>query len=215
MDCFEKARLESMLQYEKNLYQQGFQRIAGIDEAGRGPLAGPVVAAACILPPSYSLPYLNDSKQLTPKVRRALFEILINDPLISYGIGIIDSEEIDRVNIYQATKLAMVQAVQQLPIVPDYLLIDAMSLESQSIPFLKIIKGDELSLSIAAASVIAKETRDRMMEQYHEQWPCYGFFQHKGYGTKKHVEAIHVFGPCPIHRRTFEPIKTQIILNKE
>lgn len=207
--CFnasENARLDSMLFYEKEALSKGFKQVAGIDEAGRGPLAGPVVAAACILPPSYYLSGLNDSKQLNAKFRRSLFESLLADSRIIYGVGIISSEEIDRVNIYEATKLAMYEAIRQLSVAPDYLLVDGMALNGFSIPSLKIIKGDQLSQSIAAASIIAKETRDLLMGNFHQQWPMYGFDQHKGYGTQKHMEALRQHGPCPIHRFTFKPV---------
>lgn len=203
----EKHRLQQMVMFEEKAYLEGYQVIAGIDEAGRGPLAGPVVAAACILPRGLLIEGVNDSKKLTGKVRERLFNRLTGDPSIKYGVGIISPEEIDRINIYQATIQAMWQAVDQLSVSPDYLLIDGMALIHASIPCLKIIKGDQLSLSIAAASIIAKETRDRLMRSYHEQWPAYGFDQHKGYGTERHLEALDRHGPCPIHRYTFEPVK--------
>lgn len=203
----EKQRLQQMVMFEEKAYLEGYQVIAGIDEAGRGPLAGPVVAAACILPRGLLIEGVNDSKKLTEKVRERLFHRLTSDPSINYGVGIIGPEEIDRINIYQATIQAMWQAVDQLSVSPDYLLIDGMGLTHASIPCLKIIKGDQLSLSIAAASIIAKETRDRLMRRYHEQWPVYGFDQHKGYGTERHLEALDRHGPCPIHRYTFEPVK--------
>ncbi len=144
---------------------------------------------------------------MTPLLREQLFERLTNDPSIIYGVGIIDSEVIDRVNIYQATIQAMWQAIDKLTLCPDYLLIDGMRLSHQSLPCLKIIKGDELSQSIAAASIIAKETRDRLMHSFHEQWPMYGFSQHKGYGTPLHLETLKKHGPCPIHRYSFSPLK--------
>lgn len=207
-DESESARLDSMLFYEKQAFSKGFKYVAGIDEAGRGPLAGPVVAAACILPSSYCLPGLNDSKQLNEKLRKSLFKALTEDPRVIYGVGIISSQEIDRVNIYEATKLAMCQAVHSLSVPPDYLLVDGMPLNYPSVPALKIIKGDQLSQSIAAASIIAKETRDLLMEEFHQQWPYYGFNQHKGYGTKKHIQALLQQGPCPIHRFTFNRVCT-------
>lgn len=202
----EQLRLKEMVKYEKKVYKQGFKIIAGIDEAGRGPLAGPVVAAACILPKGLLIADVDDSKKLTPKVREKLFNQLTTNPAIHFGIGIIDSEEIDRINIYQATIQAMFRAIENLPLTPDYLLIDGMDLK-HPIPCLKIIKGDQLSQSIAAASIIAKETRDRIMRTYHDQWPNYCFDQHKGYGTEKHLKALEEHGPCPIHRRSFAPIK--------
>lgn len=208
LDDEEKLRLQEMLMFEKEAYQQGYRILAGIDEAGRGPLAGPVVAAACILPKGLLIANVNDSKQLTPKTRERLFERLTTDSSIIFGVGIIESEEIDRINIYQATIRAMWQAVDQLATFPDCLLVDGMGLPHPVLPCKKIIKGDQLSQSIAAASIIAKETRDRLMRAYHQQWPLYGFDQHKGYGTAQHLEALDRFGPCPIHRRSFEPIKT-------
>ncbi len=204
----ELARLKQMLIYEKEGRQWGYQFIAGIDEAGRGPLAGPVVAAACILPIGLVLPGINDSKLLTPSFRKTLFHELVSHPQLIFGVGKAESEEIDQVNIYQATLLAMRRALDALTVRPDYLLVDGMPLSYQEIPFLKIIKGDQLSQSIAAASIIAKETRDAMMDDYHEEWPHYGFNRHRGYGTELHFNAIKAHGPCRIHRRSFEPIKS-------
>lgn len=216
----EENRLQQMTVYEKNAYQQGYRVIAGLDEAGRGPLAGPVVAAACIIPYGLLIPYVNDSKKLSAKMREQLFERLTKDPSIIYGIGIIAAEEIDHLNIYQATVQAMLQAINKLSTYPDYLLVDGMKLSHPNLFSQKIIKGDQLSQSIAAASIIAKETRDRLMRTYHDQWPMYGFYQHKGYGTAQHLKALDQHGPCSIHRRSFEPIKTRwpkevvILLNK-
>lgn len=204
----ERTRLDQMLLFERKAKLNGFQTIAGLDEAGRGPLAGPVVAAACILQEPVFLPFLNDSKLLTPKKRKTLFDTISSHPSIIFGVGIVEPALIDELNIYEATKLAMQKAIEALSLQPDYLLIDGMPLSYKSIPFEKIIKGDRLSQSIAAASVIAKETRDLMMEDYHLKWPDYGFNQHKGYGTAKHLQAIQKIGPCSIHRRSFEPIKT-------
>lgn len=208
-DHDEQHRLQQMLAYEEEAYCKGYQCIAGVDEAGRGPLAGPVVAAACILPKGLLIPHVNDSKKLTSKVRERLFERLVTDPTILYAVGIIHAPEIDRVNIYQATILAMWQAVHQLGAQPDCLLVDGMNLPNASVSCVKIIKGDQLSLSIAAASIIAKETRDRLMRDYHQQWPAYGFEQHKGYGTAQHLAALEQHGPCPIHRYSFDPLKTR------
>lgn len=207
-DLEEKVRLQQMLEYEEASYQQGYRLIAGIDEAGRGPLAGPVVAAACILPRGLLISGVNDSKKLSPRIRQQLFQRLKDDPSICYSVGIVESYEIDRINIYQATIQAMLQAVKKLAVEPDYLLVDGMPLLHPNVPSEKIIKGDQLSLSIAAASIIAKETRDQIMCQYHEQWPMYGFAKHKGYGTAHHLDALREYGPCPIHRRSFEPIRT-------
>jgi ribonuclease HII len=205
----EKFRLQQMTLYEEEAYRQGYQRIAGIDEAGRGPLAGPVVAAACILPRGALIARVNDSKLLTAKVRCQLFEYLTTHPEIVYGVGLVDSKEIDRINIYQATLQAMQQAIVRLLLPPDYLLVDGMQVSHANLPCRKIIRGDQLSQSIAAASIIAKETRDRLMRDYHVQWPCYGFDQNKGYGTRRHLNALEAHGPCPIHRCSFDPIKTQ------
>lgn len=198
-----------MLTYEHDALKKGFRRIAGIDEAGRGPLAGPVVAAAALLPfDDLRIEGINDSKQLSPKTRERLFEEIMSDTRILYGIGIVYPKEIDEINIYQATIRAMLKAVSQLKPQPDILLVDGLALP-HTIPCLKIIKGDELSLSIAAASIIAKVTRDRLMQDIHHHYPDYGFDQHKGYGTAKHMEAIATHGPCEWHRMTFEPMKSQ------
>jgi ribonuclease HII len=201
----EQMRLQGLLQYENEARLKGFQTIAGIDEAGRGPLAGPVVAAACIIPQGILLPGVNDSKQLSPAARQKLFQQIKTIPDIIFSIGRVDPAEIDRINIYQATIVAMQHAVEGLSCRPDYLLVDGMKLP-HDIPVLKIIKGDALSQSIAAASIIAKVTRDAMMEEYDKQWPQYGFAKHKGYGTAAHLAALAEHGPCPIHRRSFAPI---------
>ena len=208
LDENERNRLRQMVIFEEKAFHQGYRFIAGIDEAGRGPLAGPVVAAACMIPRGLLIPHVNDSKKLTAKRREELFQRLTTDPSIIYGVGIIEPAEIDRLNIYQATIRSMLQAVEKLSISPDYLLVDGMKLPHSSLPAEKLIKGDTLSQSIAAASIIAKETRDRLMCNYDAQWPMYGFCQHKGYGTPFHLEAIRSHGPCPIHRISFEPIKS-------
>lgn len=194
--------------FESEARREGYFFPAGIDEAGRGPLAGPVVASACILPPNFQLAGLNDSKKLTAAQRKRYFESLTQDSSVHYGIGIVCHETIDTINILEATKLAMCKAIQDLPHPPDFLLIDAVELKNQPIPYLSLIKGDCRSQAIAAASVIAKETRDRLMFEYEEKWPQYGFAKHKGYGTKAHRDVIAKYGPCPIHRRSFEPIKS-------
>lgn len=207
MDDREQQRLLQLMHYEQEARCQGYHSIAGIDEAGRGPLAGPVVAAACILPEGMMISGIDDSKKLTEKKREKLFDFLTTSPEVIYGIGIVSSEEIDRVNIYQATILAMLQAVAALALRPDYLLVDGLKLPHPEITSEKIIKGDAKSQSIAAASVLAKVTRDRLMEKYCLQWPQYGFSKHKGYGTAHHLKALTVHGPCPIHRLSFAPCK--------
>jgi len=203
----ETKRLLKLNSYEDEARSQGYQLIAGVDEAGRGPLAGPVVAAACIIPQGILIPGVNDSKQLNAGERAELFQLIISDDRIVYGVGIVDPQTIDKVNIYQATSLAMLEAISKLPISPHFLLVDGMKLPHPSIPAQKIIDGDAKSQSIAAASIIAKETRDQLMVQYHERWPEYGFNQHKGYGTEKHLKALQAYGICPLHRLSFEPVK--------
>lgn len=187
---------------------QGYSKVVGIDEAGRGPLAGPVVAAACHLGKKAYLPGIDDSKQLTAARREEIYSVLTAHPEVKYGIGIVDCETIDRINILQATKAAMMQAVKNLPMKPDYLLVDGLDLADHPVPSEKIIKGDTLSLFIGAASILAKVTRDRLMDEYHKKWPQYGFDTHRGYGTQKHRQALEEHGPCPIHRKTFEPVKS-------
>ncbi|MBT3394258.1 MAG: ribonuclease HII [Waddliaceae bacterium] len=200
-------RYDELSQYERDAERQGYNIIAGVDEAGRGPLAGPVVAAACIIPPQHYIEGLDDSKKLSPKKRKALYDLLIANPNISYGVGIIEPEIIDEINIFQATILAMINAVDALKIPPQYILVDGLSLPHKTIPTQKIIKGDTLSYSIAAASIIAKETRDNIMLEYHKQYPQYSFDKHKGYPTKTHVACLHEYGPTPIHRMTFKGLR--------
>ncbi|MCM3110171.1 ribonuclease HII [Lederbergia lenta] len=204
----DKERFVRMTEHEQEARIEGYEWIAGIDEAGRGPLAGPVVSAAVILTPDSYIEGLNDSKKVSEKNRARLYEAIMREA-IAVGVGIIQSEEIDQVNIYEAAKKSMLSAVQNLPKKPDMLFIDAMTLNS-IYPEKTFIKGDAISVSIAAASIIAKVTRDRIMEKYNEQYPEYGFSSHMGYGTKSHIEAIQAFGPCPIHRISFEPIKSLI-----
>lgn len=208
MDASEKERLKALYKFEKKAYKEGFQWIAGVDEAGRGPLAGPVVAAACILPKNVFVEGINDSKKLSPAKREQIFNALTSHPKVIYGIGIIDPATIDAINIYQATIQAMLQAVSNLSRRPDLLLVDGMALPQCEIPAWKIIGGDAESLSIGAGSILAKVTRDRLMEAYHQQWPEYGFHKHKGYGTAAHLQALEEYGPCPIHRLTFEPVSS-------
>lgn len=188
--------------YEEKLQSDGYKLICGVDEAGRGPLAGPVCAAAVILPMHAEIPGLNDSKKLSDKKRRELFP-LIKEKAIAYAISFSDEKEIDRVNILQATFLAMQRAIEQLPVVPEYILIDGNKAPQTDLPVQTIVKGDSLSASIAAASVLAKVTRDDLMLQMAEQYPGYGFDVHKGYGTKVHYAALAAKGPCLIHRKSF------------
>ena len=197
-----------LLKYEKELYSKGIELIAGVDEVGRGPLIGPVVAAAVILPKNYKLEGLTDSKKLSEKKRNEFYKTLNNDAL-SIGIGIIDEVKIDEVNIYEATKLAMMDAINNLNITPEHILIDAMPLDL-NVPSTSIIKGDAKSESIAAASVIAKVTRDTMMYELDKKYPMYGFKSHKGYPTKKHIEAINKYGLINGYRKTYAPIKDMI-----
>ena len=190
-----------LLRYEKELLQAGVVHIAGMDEVGRGPLAGPVTVACCIMDPYDIVEGVNDSKKLTEKKREKLFPVLL-DHAIGYSVVSVDNEEIDRVNILNATKQAMKQCVNSVFPLPDMLLVDAVEYDF-GVPHKSIIHGDALSYSIAAASIIAKVTRDRMMVEYDELYPEYGFAKHKGYGTKDHIEALKKYGPCPIHRRSF------------
>ena len=202
----EDLRLEKMLAYEKELYAQGIQLIAGVDEVGRGPLAGPVVAAAVILPENCKIPGLNDSKKIPKSKHQAIYQAVL-DQALSVGIGVKDNQVIDQVNIYEATKLAMLEAIHELDPQPQHLLIDAMKLDLP-ISQTSIIKGDANSLSIAAASIVAKVTRDQMMAAYDQEYPGYDFGQNAGYGTSKHLEGLEKYGVTPIHRRSFEPIKS-------
>lgn len=207
----ERLRLQELVKIERAARRKGFKSIAGIDEAGRGPLAGPVVAAACMIPANLCFIGINDSKLLTPMKRKSLFDQIVNHPKVSYGIGIIFHEEIDRINIYQATIQAMLQAVSGLKAIPQLLLVDGMNLPHPTIICQRVVGGDASVHCIAAASIIAKETRDKMMVEYHGQWPQYGFDKHKGYGTSQHMEAIEKHGPCPIHRRSFAPFKEEVV----
>ncbi len=188
--------------YEKRAGEQGFSAVCGIDEAGRGPLAGPVCAAAVILPPDCDIPGLNDSKKLSEKKREALFPV-IQEKALAFGIGWATAEEIDRVNILQATFLAMARAVEALPTPADYALVDGNRMPPLPIPGETIVKGDATSASIAAASILAKVSRDRLLRRLDEEHPEYGFAKHKGYGTKAHYEAIRKYGLLPEHRRGF------------
>jgi ribonuclease HII len=211
LDQYELFRLQELTLFEKAARKKGFRMIAGIDEAGRGPLAGPVVAASCFFPSDFYVEGVNDSKKLSTARRSAIFQELISIDQVHYSVGVIDHTIIDEINIYQATIRAMIESVDGLSVTPDYLLVDGLDLPHPSIPGEGIIKGDQKSQLIAAASIIAKESRDMLMVEYHEQWPEYGFDRHKGYGTQAHREAIKKYGPCPIHRRSFEPVKSMML----
>lgn len=209
----EDLRLETMLSYEKELYKQGLTLIAGVDEVGRGPLAGPVVAAAVILPKKCKIKGLNDSKKIPKKKHLEIYHA-VQDQALAIGIGIMDNQVIDQVNIYEATKLAMKEAISQLNPQPKHLLIDAMKLELP-ISQTSIIKGDANSLSIAAASIVAKVTRDNIMKDYDNQYPGYDFATNAGYGTAKHLDGLEKLGVTPIHRTSFEPVKSLVAGEKE
>lgn len=198
-----------MLAFERMAYESGYMRVAGIDEAGRGPLAGPVVAAAVVLPNGLLIPGVKDSKEVPEQERERLYEIIIKKAL-AYGIGVVDEKTIDEVNIYQATIMAMEKALAAVSPAPEYLLVDAMSLSRIPIPQKAVIKGDRLSHSIAAASILAKTARDRMMRELHHRFPEYNFHRHKGYATREHVELLKKYGPCPAHRRSFQPVAAML-----
>lgn len=207
--------------FERRLLAQGITSIAGVDEAGRGPLAGPVVAAAIMLPAEWiqgglprELRGLNDSKQLTPSQRSKFFAILTTDPLVKFGVACLDSGMVDALNILRATHQAMDDALARLSSAPQHILVDGLRVGCLRFAQTPIVGGDARSYSIAAASVIAKVTRDRLMQDYHHKWPAYGFDEHKGYGTPQHLAALSVHGPCPIHRRSFSPIKQPELFSK-
>ena len=199
-----------LLRYEKELYESGYNFICGTDEAGRGPLAGPVVAAAVILPKNYTLEGLNDSKKLTEKKREKFFPIIKKDA-ISYGIGIVDAKTIDEINIYEASRLAMKNAIWDMKVKPEYVLTDAMPIHDLDVPVKTIIHGDALSLTIAAASVLAKVTRDHIMLELDQKYPEYEFAKHKGYPTKRHLELVKKYGPNKEYRFTYKPIRDLIM----
>jgi ribonuclease HII len=204
-DLFSAEPTCDPLYFERSARKDGYTCIAGLDEAGRGPLAGPVVAAAVVLPDDLFIPGLTDSKQVSEPKREKLFD-RIQSLAICFGIGIADERTIDKVNIYQATIIAMERALQSLVPPPDYLLLDAITLSRISLPQKPLIKGDCRSHSIAAASILAKVTRDRMMLDLHEKFPHYHFHKHKGYGTKEHLLLLRKYGPCDAHRRSFHPV---------
>lgn len=203
-----------MLNFEENYYTEKVNFIVGVDEAGRGPLCGPVVAACCILPRDYKNEHINDSKKLSEKKRGIAYKEIIENAL-DYGIGIVDAKRIDEINIYEATKEAMHIAISKLKISYDLILTDAMKLQNEKVEVIPLIKGDAKCECIAAASIIAKVTRDHILEEYDEKYPQYGFKSHKGYGTKKHIEAIKQYGIIKdFHRESYEPIKS-LIKNKQ
>ncbi len=199
------VKCENLYEYEERLYDLGYKNICGVDEAGRGPLAGPVVVCACILPSGLHIKGLNDSKQLSEKKREELYKIIV-EKAVCYNIVFKDEEIIDQINIYEATKQGMIEAINGLKVKAEHALIDAMPLNELELEHTSIIHGDALSASIAAASILAKVTRDHYMEKMDHKYPNYGFKKHKGYCTKAHMEALEKYGPCPIHRKTFSPV---------
>ena len=199
----ELERLNILKEIENKMHDEGIKYICGIDEAGRGPLAGPVVVAAVIMPEDSMIEGVNDSKKVSEKKREALYDQILNEA-IAYGIGIIDQKEIDEINILNATKKGLTLAVKSLKVRPDRIIVDALDkIDTDGIPYTPIIKGDAKCYSIAAASIIAKVTRDRIMREWDEVYPQYGFEKHKGYGTKAHIDAIKEYGPTPLHRKSF------------
>ena len=199
----ELERLTNLKSMEKELYNKGFKYICGIDEAGRGPLAGPVVVAGVIMPKDSMIEGVNDSKKVSEKKREKLYDMILEEA-ISYSVAIIGQDVIDEINILNATKQGVTKVVEELDVKPNLILVDALThINTKGIPYDSIIKGDAKCYNIAAASIIAKVTRDRIMREWDEIYPQYGFINHKGYGTAKHIEALKEYGPCPIHRRTF------------
>ena len=199
----ELERLTKLKEIEKDLYHKGFRHICGIDEAGRGPLAGPVVIAGVIMPEDSMIEGVNDSKKVSEKKREKLYDIILEEA-ISYSVAIIGQDVIDKINILNATKQGVTKVVEELDVKPDLILVDALThIDTKGIPYDSIIKGDAKCYNIAAASIIAKVTRDRIMRQWDEIYPQYGFINHKGYGTAKHIQALKEYGPCPIHRKSF------------
>ena len=198
----EVQRIEALKVIEKAYYQKGYYRIAGVDEAGRGPLAGPVYAAAVILPGDVQIPGIDDSKKLSEKKREALFDVIC-DKAVAYNIASVPETVIDEVNILNATFLAMNQAVKGLSVQPDFVLIDGNRIQGMALPHETVVKGDAKSISIAAASILAKVSRDRYIKEIAVRYPQYGLEKHKGYGTREHIAALRQYGPCPIHRKSF------------
>lgn len=210
---FDKMRVKNLYKFENELYEEGYNLIAGVDEAGRGSLVGPAIVAAVILPKNIYLPKLNDSKKISANVREKLFDE-ITECAISYSAVEVGIEEIDNLNIYQAILLGMKEAVQNLSTQPEFVLTDAMKVDFENIESRSIIHGDALSASIAAASIIAKVTRDKLADDWSKEYPEYGFEHNRGYGTKLHIDAINNFGFCPLHRKTFNPVKSMLAEGK-
>ncbi len=199
----EEQRLNMLKQYENDLRNKGYKYICGIDEAGRGPLAGPVVVASVIMPENSMIEGVNDSKKVSEKKREKLYDLILEEA-ISYGVGIIGQDEIDEINILNATKKGLTTSLKELTAKPDLIIVDALThIDTLGIPYESIIKGDAKCYSISAASIIAKVTRDRIMREWDKIYPQYGFAQHKGYGTSAHINALKEYGPCPLHRRSF------------
>ncbi|MFQ5824675.1 MAG: ribonuclease HII [bacterium] len=204
MKSKEYCRIQNMLGFERELWNKGVNYVAGVDESGRGPLAGPVVAAAVIFSKDIFIPMIDDSKKLSSEVREYLYDIIVKEAL-NHGFGLAEVTEIDRINIYQASFLAMERALDKLSIKPEHLLVDGPAYLNDTIPYTTIVKGDSQCYSIAAASILAKVTRDRIMCEYDVKFPQYGFAQHKGYPTHAHLDAIEKYGYCSIHRKSFHP----------
>lgn len=199
----ERKRLQSLLHYEEDLWMRGYRHIAGVDEAGRGSLVGPVFAAACIVPRGVLIEGVDDSKKLTPQKREKVFSLILANKDVVYAVGSVDEKKIDEVNILKATHLAMQQALSNLAIVPDFVLFDGRDAPECGIEKKTVVRGDSLVFSIALASIIAKCMRDALMRQYHEKFPVYGWKNNMGYGTKEHIKALKTYGPCELHRETF------------
>lgn len=211
LELFKKSKApDGLIEHELQLWKSGFKKIAGVDEVGRGPLAGPVVACACVLPKGVVFHGIKDSKVLPQKERERLSEFLTNHPDVIHAIGIVEPLEIDKINIFKASLLAMHKAIDALQEEPDFVIVDGKALPFTRFPSKAIVKGDALSQSIGAASIIAKVYRDKIMDDYHVQYPQYGFNKHKGYATQEHKEALATYGPSPIHRTSFGAVKLEV-----